>query len=373
MCFRAFVSMNVALIHDHLTQDGGAERVAIAFHDIFPKSPLYTLVHDKKKAHPAFLDQNIKTSFLQKFPLGIKKHEWFLNLMPAATEHHNLTSYKLILSSSSIFSKGIIPGQNSTHICYCHTPPRFLWTNTHGYLQDLNQNFLIKKLLPIFLTRLRQWDRIAAERVDHFIANSDEVRRRIKKYYNRESTVIHPPVETGKFSIADRHNSEKYFLAGGRLVGYKRFDLIVEAFNRLNMPLKIFGVGPLEQKLKKQAKSNIEFVGKISEAEKIKLFQNCQAYLNPQHEDFGITTIEAMAAGRPVIAFNAGGARETVIEGKTGTLFEEQTWADLADKVLRFKNEDYNPQEIREHALQFDVEVFKKKMKEFIIDKLNNE
>ncbi|NQT50218.1 glycosyltransferase [Candidatus Kuenenbacteria bacterium] len=362
--------MNVALVHDHLAQDGGAEQVAKAFMEIFPESPLFTLVHDKKNVDPYYNDKNIQTSFIQNLPLGVSKYQWYLNLMPAATEHHRVNDYKLILSSSSIFSKGIIPGPNSTHICYCHTPPRFLWTNTHNYLQDLNQNFIIKRLLPIALTRLRQWDKIAADRVDHFIANSFEVQKRIKKYYNRNSTVIYPPVDTHKFKIS--HNPGNYFLAGGRMVGYKKFDLLVNAFNRLNMPLKIFGDGPQFKKLKEMAKDNIEFLGKVSEQKKIDLYSNCLAYLNPQLEDFGITAVEAMASGRPVIALRAGGAMETVIEGKTGTLFEEQTWADLADKILRFKSSDYNPEEIREHALQFDVEVFKRKIKEFIVQGMQN-
>ena len=218
------------------------------------------------------------------------------------------------------------------------------------------------------LTRLRQWDKIAAERVDHFIANSREVQKRIKKYYNRDSEVIHPPVDTAKFCISN--NIGNYFLAGGRLVGYKRFDLLVTAFNRLNMPLIIFGDGPQKKHLQQNAKNNIQFLGKVSEKKKSELYRHCLAYLNPQLEDFGITAVEAMASGRPVIAFRAGGALETVIEGKTGTLFEEQTWEDLADKVLRFKCQDYKPQEIREHALQFDVEIFKRKIKEFIVTKL---
>ncbi len=362
--------MNVAIVHDHLTQDGGAERVAKVFMDIFPQSPLYTLAYDKKKAPKDFPPSRINTSFLQRVPFGVSKHEWFLTLMPAATEHHPLTNYKLVLSSSSIFSKGIIPGPNTTHICYCHTPPRFLWTNTHSYLQDLNQNAIIKKLLPIFLTSLRQWDRIAAERVDHFIANSFEVQKRIKKYYNRESTVIYPPVETNKYKVAS--NVGNYFLAGGRLVGYKKFDLIIKAFNHLNIPLKIFGQGPQEKYLKKIARGKIEFLGKISEQEKVRLYSQCIAYINPQLEDFGITAVEAMASGRPVIAYKAGGALETVIEGKTGTLFEEQTWEDLADKIIRFNHKNYNPKEIQEYAKQFDTEIFKKKIKEFIVKKFSN-
>ena len=362
--------MNVAIVHDHLVQDGGAERVAKTLLQIFPGSPLFTLLHNKKKADPEFNQYEIKTSFLEKIPGASHWFEWPLALMPSATEHHNLGKYKLIISSCSIFSKGIIPGPGSTHICYCHTPARFLWTDSHNYLKELKHNFLIKAVLPFVLTNLRQWDKIAAERVDHFIANSKEVQKRIKKYYHRDSEIIYPPVETKNFYISNKLGN--YFLAGGRFVGYKRFDLLITAFNRLNLPLKIFGDGPQFKKLKKEAKNNIEFLGKISEEKKAKLFSECRAFINPQLEDFGITCVEAMASGRPVIAYRAGGALETVIDGKTGVLFEEQTWEDLADKVLRFKPFDYNPQEIRSHAEKFDTEIFKLKIKEFIVNKMQD-
>lgn len=360
--------MKVALVHDHLAQDGGAERVARALQNIFPDSPTYTLVYDRKNAHPDFANREIRTSFLQKMPFGVSKYQWYLTLMPTATESFDLNEYKLIISSSSIFSKGIIPGPDALHICYCHTPPRFLWTDSHNYLKELKHNYFIRKFIPLILTKLRQWDKIAAERVDFFIANSREVQKRIKKYYNRDSTVIYPPVETNKFYISK--NISNYFLAGGRLVGYKKFDLLIKAFNRLNMPLKIFGAGPLFKKLKQDAKPNIEFVGKISEDKKTRLFSECLAFLNPQIEDFGITAVEAMASGRPVIAYQAGGALETVIEGKTGLFFSDQNWEDLADKILRFKFNDFNSAEIKQHATQFDAAVFQQQMQSFISDKI---
>lgn len=356
--------MKLALVHDHLVQDGGAENVAKTLQEIFPESPFFTLVYDKTKVHPDFQKYNVKTSFLQKIPFGVSKYQWFLTLMPTATENHNLNEFDVVISSSSIFSKGVITSPTAKHICYCHTPPRFLWTDSHNYLEELKLNSIFKKCLPFFLTRLRQWDKIAAERVDHFIANSEEVKKRIKKYYNREAEVIYPPVDTNKFFISKK--PDDYFLAGGRLVGYKRFDLIVEAFNRLNLPLKIFGDGPLFKKLKKQAKNNITFLGRVSDERRSDLFSQTQAFINPQIEDFGITAIEAMASGRPVIAFKAGGALETIVDGKTGTFFEDQTWTDLADKIIRFKSEQFNPAEIRAHAQKFDTAVFKQKMIDYI-------
>ncbi|MFH0780137.1 MAG: glycosyltransferase [Parcubacteria group bacterium] len=360
--------MKVAIVHDHLAQDGGAERVARALQDIFPDSPTYTLVYDKKNAHPDFANADIRTSFLQKMPFGVSKYQWYLTLMPTATESFDLNEYKLIISSSSIFSKGIIPGPDALHICYCHTPPRFLWTDSHNYLKELKHNYFIRKFIPLILTKLRQWDKIAAERVDFFIANSNEVRKRIKKYYNRDSAVIYPPVETNRFYISSK--PQNYFLAGGRLVGYKKFDLLIKAFNRLNMPLKIFGTGPLLDKLRAEAKPNIEFLEKISEEKKAQLYSECLAFLNPQTEDFGITAVEAMSSGRPVIAYRAGGALETVAENKTGLFFDEQNWEDLADKILRFKFAEFNPAEIKQHAAQFDTAVFKQKIQAFINEKI---
>jgi len=338
---------------------------------LFPGSPTFALVYNRKNAHADFRDKDIRTSFIQKLPFGVRAYEWFLMMMPTATEHYDLTDYDLIVSSTSFSAKGVITPPDAKHICYCHTPTRFLWTDSHNYFNELKYNIVIKKLLPFMLPRLRLWDRIAAERVDHFIANSQEVKKRIKKYYNQDSEVIYPPVETDKFRISEEVGD--YFLAGGRLVGYKRFDLLVKAFNRLNIPLKIFGDGPLMDRLKNMAKSNIEFLGKISEEEKIELYSKCLAYLNPQIEDFGITAIEAMASGRPVIALRKGGALETIVEGRTGVFFEDQTWEDLADKVIRFDREKWNPDEIKQHAEQFDVGVFKEKMREFVKEKVSGE
>jgi glycosyltransferase involved in cell wall biosynthesis len=356
--------MKIALVHDHLTQDGGAEKVLKIFQEIFPEAPTYTLVYDRKKTDPIFQERDIRTSFLQNFPLGIKKYQWFLPLMPLATEKYNLMEYDIILSSSSAFAKGVITKPESLHICYCHTPTRYLWTDTHDYVAGLKYNRLVKKIIPSFLTNLRLWDRIAADRVDRFIANSKTVQDRIRKYYRRESDLIHPPVETAKFQTAEKVGN--YYLTGGRLVPYKRFDLVIDAFNRLNIPLKIFGTGPEEENLKARAKANIEFLGKVPDDELAKIYSQCIAFIHPQVEDFGITAIEAMASGRPVIAFAAGGALETVEENKTGLFFDEQSWESLGDAIIRFKPENYNPHEIRIYAQKFDTQSFKQKIKDYI-------
>jgi len=279
-------------------------------------------------------------------------------------ESHNLMNFDLVISSASSFAKGVITRPGSVHICYCHTPTRYLWNDSHNYLKELKVNYLIKKLLPITLHKLRVWDRLAADRVDFFIANSKTVQERIKKYYSRESEVIYPPVEVNKFYLSD--TPKKYYLAGGRLVPYKRIDLAVRAFSRLGIPLKIFGLGTEFKYLKRLAKPNVEFLGRVSDNEKARLYSDCIAYLNPQEEDFGITTVEAMASGRPVIAYRRGGATETVVGGVTGEFFDEQIWEDLADKILRFRHQDYDPIKIRQHVQQFSSEVFKQRMKEFI-------
>lgn len=356
--------LKIALVHDHLVQDGGAEQVLKSLCELYGSAPVFTIVADKKSSQNFFADKKVVPSFLQTFPGGVKRYQWWLFLMPAAIESHNLMDYDLVISSASSFAKGVITNASAKHICYCHTPTRYLWNDSHNYLKELKVNWLIKRVLPLTLHKLRVWDRLSADRVDYFIANSKTVKERIKKYYGRDSVVIYPPVEIDKFHVSDR--PKKYFLAGGRLVPYKRFDLVVKAFSRLGMPAKIFGVGPEAKYLKKIAKANVEFLGRVSEEQKAELYADCLAYINPQEEDFGITAIEAMASGRPVIAYNKGGATETIINGQTGEFFEEQSWEELADKILRFREAKYDPQFIRRHCEQFSVANFKQKMADFI-------
>ena len=356
--------MKVALVHDHLAQDGGAEKVLKAFQEIYPEAPIYVLVYNPAQTNEAFLKKDIRTSFIQKLPWGVKKYQWFLPLMPSAVERYDLMDYDLILSSTSSFSKGIITRPDALHICYCHTPTRFLWSDTHSYVEELAYGPLIRKAVPLILNRIRIWDRLAADRVDQFIANSKIVQQRIKKYYNRDSDIIYPPVETKRFQINPKVGN--YYLMGGRLVSYKRFDLGVMAFNRLGIPLKIFGVGPAYHKLKKIARSNIEFLGRVSEEEKAKLFSEAIAFINPQVEDFGIVMIESMVFGRPVIAYKKGGAEEIVIPNQTGVFFNDQNWEALADAVIHFKPENFDSEEIKKHVRQFDTTIFKDKIKEYI-------
>lgn len=371
--------MKVALIHDHLAQDGGAEKVLQVIAEMFPDAPIYTLLYEKNNVNKYFKDRHIEASIIQKLPGGIKHYQWYLYFMPIAVEFFDLRGYDLVISDTSSFAKGVITTPDCLHICYCHTPTRYLWSDTHQYINELKYNKWFKKIISLVLNRIRLWDRAAADRVDLFIANSRTVERRITKYYRRDSTVIYPPVETHKFFISDlsaQSTDDRYFLAGCRLAPYKRIDLIINAFKQLgvNYKLKIFGDGVDLERLRKIAgdSSNIEFLGRVSEDIKAQLFSGAQAFINPQEEDFGITVIESMASGRPVIAYRRGGATETVIAGKTGLFFEEATAESLANVIRAFRSEAFNPEEIRRYAANFSVDNFKTHLMDFIKEHKKN-
>lgn len=352
--------LNIAFVHDHLAQDGGAERVLRVFQETFPGSPTHVLVVDEKKTNPFFRTQDIRTSFIQRLPFGVRKYQWYLPLMITAIEQFDFRGYDVVLSSSSALSKGIVTGPDTLHISYCHTPTRFLWTETHEYLEELRIPRIVKWLLPFYLSRLRVWDQAAANRVDVFLANSNIVKNRIKKYYKRDAIVLYPPISLSKYQLSAEKG--EYFVIGGRLVSYKRIDLAISACNELRVSLKIFGSGPSETVLKKIAGPTIQFLGRISEQEKIALIQKAKAFLYPQVEDFGITAIEAMACGRPVIALSRGGALETVVEGVTGIFFHEQTVESLREAIKRFSPNQFQAEKIRERALRFDEDQFKNRL-----------
>lgn len=350
----------VALVHDYLVQDGGAERVFSAFQRIFPKAQPFVLIHNPKHTPPDFKGKHINTSFLNNWPLAKSKYQWYLPLLPLAAEQLDFSNYDLVISSSSSFAKGIIVPPHSTHICYAHTTTRFLWEDRIGYLADLPQPAIVRSILPFYLHSLRSWDRMAAERPDVLLTNSQTSRLRILRHYRRDSQVIYPPADIDQIPLS-KHPGD-YWLAGGRLVAYKRFDLVVKAFAKLNLPLIVFGVGPELEKLKKMAGKRTKFVGKVHEQEKSRLYRHAIGFINPQVEDFGITTIEAMAAGRPIIAYGLGGAAETVIPGRTGVFIEAQSWEDIGDAVIRHKPADYDPKNIRAHAENFSFNSFQEKI-----------
>ncbi|KKR18928.1 MAG: Glycosyl transferase group 1 [Parcubacteria group bacterium GW2011_GWE2_39_37] len=359
--------MKVALIHDHLAQDGGAERTLRVLTELFPDAPIYTLLYDKKNVEKNFKGKHIEASIIQKLPWGVTHYRWYLLFMPIAVEFFDLSSYDLVISDASAFAKGVITNTETLHICYCHTPTRYLWSDTHQYINELKYNKYFKKVISLTLSYLRIWDRAAAGRVDRYIANSKFISRRIKKYYDRESTVIYPPIDVENFKPAEQVGD--FYLSGGRLVPYKRFDIVIEAFKKLpHKKLKIFGSGLDLERLKKIAGDapNIEFLGRVSDEERTELYAKCLAFINPQEEDFGITPIEAMASGRPVIAYGKGGVKETIVSKKTGEFFYEQTGDSIYEVLKDFDPNSYDAEFIRAHSEQFSKERFKQEIKRYI-------
>jgi glycosyltransferase involved in cell wall biosynthesis len=354
--------MRVAIAHDYLNQYGGAERVLEALHDLYPEAPVYTSIFDPAVMPDFYQTWDIRPSFMQRLPGWRKYFQHYFLLYPSAFEQFDLSSYDLILSSSSAYAKGVIPPPHARHICYCHTPMRFAW-RTHDYVQREGIGGIAAAVLPLMLTYVRLWDVTTAARVDAFAANSQEVANRIARYYRRPATIIPPPVDLPAY---DERPAEEFYLAGGRLIPYKRIGIAIEAFSKLGLPLKVFGDGRDRASLEAAAAPNIEFLGWVSEQQRHELFARCRAYIFPGAEDFGITPLEAMAAGRPVIAYAAGGALETVVEGVTGRFFRQQNAAALAAAVAASRYDSYDARAIRQHAERFGRNVFMQRMRAFI-------
>ena len=352
--------MRIALVHDYLNQYGGAERVLEVLCQLFPGAPLYTALYDERATRGVFRVVDIRTSFLQRFPLVARYHHAFSFLMPLAFEQFDFSHYDIVLSVSSSFGKGIITKPHTKHICYCLTPPRYLWDDAQKYVSQFSYPRFVKRFLPPVLSYLRIWDKEASHRVDRFIAISAFVRQRIQKYYGRDSDVLYPPVDTSKFRIAS--STHDYFLMVGRLVSYKRFDIAIRAFNELGWPLKIVGDGIEKKSLQKIANPNVEFLGPVGDDQLADLYAHAEALVFPQEEDFGIVPLEAMASGRPVIAYRGGGAVETVVEGVTGTFFNEQTESSLRQALEEFDPSDYSPEKCRARAAEFDTSIFRQRM-----------
>ncbi|MEA3459921.1 MAG: glycosyltransferase, partial [Chloroflexota bacterium] len=300
-------------------------------------------------------------------PLVRSHHRPFFFLFPLAFESFDLANYELVISNKSAFCHGVIIPPETLHICYCLTTTRFLW-DFQTYVQRERFGGLARLILPPLINRLRLWDRAATERVDHFVAISETVRRRIAKFYGRDSVVIHPPVDTTKYTPAPSHDD--YFLIVSRLVPYKRIDLAVRAFDQLGLPLVIVGDGRDRTSLEEMAGPNIRFLGRLPEEEVKELMAHCRAFVFPGREDFGIAPVEAQAAGRPVIAYAAGGALDTIVEGVTGTFFHEQMPEALAEAVEEFDDTRYDPAVIRQNAERFDKSVFKEQFERFVEEKL---
>lgn len=359
--------MKVAIVHEWLTNMAGSERCIVNFKEIYKEAPIYTTMYNPNNLDKELQNIDVRTSFLQKW---VKKgHQKFLPLMPFVFENFDLSEYDVILSSNSSCSKGVLTNSQTMHVCYSHTPMRYAWEFYHDYINDSNMSGFKKNLLRIFMTFMRVWDRLSADRVDYFIANSENVAKRIWKYYRRESVVIHPPVRCKLFNISNV-DGEYYFILS-RLVPYKKIDLAVEVFNQLGLPLVIIGDGSELDSLKKMANDNIIFLGKQPDEVVKKYYSECKAFIFPGEEDFGITPLEAMASGRPVIAYRKGGALETVVEEKTGVFFDDQTPEDLVKAIKKFENITFDKKEIRKYAENFDESVFKRKIESFINEKHN--
>lgn len=356
--------MKVALVHDYLIQYGGAERVLESFCEIFPGAPIFTMAYDEQMTNGAFKNRKIHTSFLQKIPFINSHHRAYPLLMPLAIEQFDFSEYDIVLSDSNSYAKGIITGPETLHITYCHTPMRYAWDDCHRHMREFKYSKITKKLLPFGISYLRLWDSASSDRPDKYIANSKFVSDRIKKYYKQNSEVIYPPVNTDSFKISEEIKG--YYLMVGRALPYKRFDIAIKAFNKLKLPLKIISRGPEIKKLKKIANSNIEFLGYLDDKATSEYYANCEALIFPSEEDFGIIPLEAMASGRPVIAYRNGGALETISENITGLFFEEQTPESIIEAVKRFDASNFSPLQIRAYTERFNKNIFQTNIKAFI-------
>ena len=358
--------MRIALVHEFLNQLGGAERVLESFLQIWPDATLHVLIYDGEKTHGIFEAYSRRPSFLNSLPGAHTHHRWFLPAMPMAIEQFKFDEYDVVISDSSSFAKAA-KAKAKLHICYCHTPTRFLWTESEDYISSQPYPFFVKWLARSFIPWLKRWDYKAAQRPQFFIANSVNVQNRIKKYYQRDSIVIPPPVDTELFHPEGK--KENYYFVASRLEPYKKIELVIQAFNELGLPLKVAGSGTTSGKLRAMARSNIEFLGRVSDEELRRRYSEAQAFIFPAEEDAGIMVLEAQACGTPVIAYRAGGVLETVKEGVTGEFFNQQSAESLKAVLRTFDPGKYDPNTIREHAQKFDKKIFKEKIRSFVEEK----
>ncbi len=363
--------MKIALVHDYLVQIGGAEHVLKAFTEIFPHAPIYTLLHDRKLMRGLFDDSTIITSSLQNIPFAKKRHRNFPPLMPTAIEEFDFSDYDVVLSDSSSFAKGIITAPHTLHISYVHTPMRYAWDDCQKYTSDFGLPQLIEKTVPFLMNPIRLWDYASAQRVDEYLANSQFVAKRIKKYYHKEAKVINPPVNTKHFTPANKSEISDYYLMVGRLIAYKRHDIAIDTFNKLGIPLKIIGRGPERKTLQKKAKSNIQFLGRASDEKLSEYYAHCKGFIFPQEEDFGIVAIEALASGRPIIAYKGGDIAEHMEDGVHGVFFHKQTKESLQNAIKRCEKMDFDSKYIAQSVQKFDTEVFKRTMESYVKNALD--
>jgi len=359
--------IKVALIHDWLTGQRGGEKVLEVFTEIFPAAPIYTLIHFPHSQISAIEGKKINTSFIQRMPRVKKKYRSYLPLFPLAIELFDLQEYDLIISSSHCVAKGIIPRPGSLHISYIHSPMRYAWNQYFSYFSSHKLGVLSRFFIPPALHRLRLWDAASTDRVDFMVANSRTVAERIYRYYRRTADVIHPPVDTDFFKIGEQE--EEYYLIVSALVPYKRIEIAIHAFNQSGKQLRIVGQGPDYKKLAKIAGKNIRFLGNLDPSELLQTYQAARALIMPGEEDFGINALESQACGVPVIAYDSGGATETVIPQKTGLFFSELKVDSLLSALDKFQAIAFNKNSIRENALSFSREKFKARAAQYFQEK----
>jgi glycosyltransferase involved in cell wall biosynthesis len=355
--------MRVALVHDWLTGLRGGEKVLDALVEIFPEATIFTLLHVAGSTTPRIESRPIETAFTQKLPFVARHYRWYLPLFPRAIESLDLTGYDLVVSSSHCAAKGVIPGKGSTHVCYCHTPMRYVWDRFEDYF---GSGLKARLVYGPFAHYLRRWDRESSKRVDRFIANSSYVAGRIRSYYGRDvDEVIPPPVDT-EFYTPGEDEPGAYFLIVSALVPYKRIDVALEAFRGRPEELLVVGSGPSEAELKSRAPSNVRFLGWQPDVELRRLYRGCRASILPGVEDFGIVPVETLSCGRPVVALGRGGVLDTVTDGETGALFEEPTPESLSRAIDRVSSLRFNKERLRSSALRFSHESFRSRVREFV-------
>lgn len=362
----------VVIVQDWLTENGGAEKVLSSLLEIYPEADIYSLVDflDVQDRQAILKGKNSTNSFIQKLPFAKKHFRNYLPLFPIAIEQLDLSAYDLVISSSYAVAKGIMTNPHQTHICYCHSPIRYAWDMYHTYIKEHNIRGLKGLLIKYVLYKIRMWDVSSANRVDHFITNSNLVKKRVEKFYRREAQTIYPPVNVEKFTFYSQ--KEEYYLTVSRLVPYKKIKLIVETFNKIGKKLVIIGTGPELKEIKAMAESNIEILGYQSDEVVIHYMQRAKAFVYAALEDFGIVPVEAMSCGTPVICYGKGGLSESVIDGKCGVYFKEQSVEAIEDAVGRFEKvyTDFDLRVISEHAESFSKERFKSEIEAFIEKKI---
>lgn len=359
--------MKLAIVADWLPVYAGAEHVIAAMHDIWPDAPIFTTVANRSKIGP-LASADIRTGPLQKWYSLTGNHQWMLPWMPRAIENIDLREFDTIISSSHAIGKGIIPPSTAKHICYCHTPMRYAWEMEDEYLDDFNVPHFLRRMIKEKLKQIRKWDLTTAQRVDQFVANSTTVQERIKRIYNRDSVVIHPPVSDRFFEVEPSRRdgstakSDPYYFTVGRHVPYKRTDLLIQAANAMKIPLKVGGSGKDFERLKAMAGPTVEMLGFVPDDDLPELYANAKAFLFAPFEDAGVVPLEAQACGTPVVAFGKGGVLDTVVDGETGVYFAEQTVDAVTDAIQRFEKMNFDAEVIREHAKKFSAERFREKM-----------